>query len=44
MEKGEYRRRVAGNEAGRIDWASVLDHWGDFAKRFGYYSIGHKGL
>lgn len=30
----KYWRRVA-NEAGRIDWASVLDHWGDFVKRFG---------
>lgn len=44
MEKGEYRRRVAGNEAGRIDWASVLDHWRDFAKRFGYHSVGHNRL
>lgn len=44
MEKGEYWRKVAGNEAGRIDWASVLDHGGDFAKRFGYYSVGHMGL
>jgi len=32
VEKGEYWRKMGGNEAGRIDWALVLDHWGDFAR------------